>query len=99
VVGSSEEQIVERPCCNGADFYALNNYDFAYFADAQGTDGNNTVFYVGEQTAATSIIDMFDDAGSAIISEPLEQGSTGGAGKFMLWVSDEGCAYIGGCTP
>jgi hypothetical protein len=103
VVGSSEEQIVERPCCvevSGVYYpYALNNYDYAYFADASGTDGHGTIFYVGEQTTSTYLIDMLDDAGTDVISEPLEQGSSGNAGKYMLWMSDEGCAYTGGCTP
>jgi len=103
VVGSSEEQIVERPCCvvvNNEEFpYALNNYDYDYIASALGTDGKGTEFYVGEQTTATYLLDMYDDAGTTLISEPVEQGSTGNAGKFLLWVSDEGCAYSGGCTP
>lgn len=99
LVGSSEEQIVERPCCNGSVFYALNNYDYDYFADALGTDGKGTLFFVGEQTVATSLIEMFDDSGANVISAPEEQGSTGNAGKYMLWMTDEGCAYSGGCTP
>jgi hypothetical protein len=99
VIGNSEEQVVERPCCNGSDFYALNNYDYDYFADALGEDAHGTIFYVGEQTTATLLVDMYDDLGTQIISEPLEQGSAGNAGKYMLWVSDEGCAYSGGCTP
>ena len=99
VIGNSEEQIVERPCCNGSDFYALNNYDYEYFAGALGKDVHGTQFTVGEQTVPTFLINMYNDAGTQIISEPIEQGSTGNAGKFMLWVSDEGCAYSGGCAP
>ncbi len=103
VVGNSEEQVVERPCCvtvSGVEQpYALNNYDFDYFADAIGTDGHGTVFYVGEQSTATYLVNMYDDGGTQIISEPVEQGTAGNAGKYMLWVSDEGCAYSGGCTP
>jgi hypothetical protein len=99
VIGNSEEQIVERPCCNGSDFYALNNYDYEYFAGALGKDVHGTQFTVGAQTVPTFLINMYNDAGTQIISEPIEQGSTGNAGKFMLWVSDEGCAYSGGCAP
>jgi Peptidase A4 family len=103
LVGSSEEQIVERPCCTTAGsstvFYALNNYDYAYFADAFGNNNAGIVYFVGEQTASTSLLDMYDDAGDQIISEPLEQGSTGNAGKYMLSTTDSGCAYSGGCTP
>jgi len=103
VIGNSEEQVVERPCCvvvNGIDEpYALNNYDYAYLAEAEGTDGHGTVFYVGEQTTSTYVINMYDDGITQIISEPIELGSAGNAGKYMLWVSDEGCAYSGGCTP
>lgn len=99
VIGNSEEQVVERPCCNGNDFYALNNYDYEYFAGALGTDVHGTEFTVGEQTVATFLVDMYNDGGTQIISEPIEQGSTGNAGKLMLWMSDEGCAYSGGCAP
>lgn len=99
VVGSSEEQIVERPCCNGSDLYALNNYDYGYFAGAYGYDVHGTLFYAGEQTATTYLLDMYDDAGTEIISEVIEQGSLGNAGKYMLWFSDAECAYSGGCTP
>jgi hypothetical protein len=99
VIGNSEEQVVERPCCNGSDFYALNHYNYEFFADAQGLDGHGTSFYVGEQSVTTYSLQMYNDAGTQIISEPLEEGSVGTAGKYMLFMSDEGCAYSGGCTP
>lgn len=99
LIGNSEEQVVERPCCNGSNFYALNNYNYEWFGDAAGKDGHGTQFYIGEQTTLTYNVQMYNDAGTAIISEAVEQGSTGNAGKYTALFSDEGCAYSGGCTP
>lgn len=100
LVGSSEEQIVERPCCVSADvLYALNHYNYEWFSEAYGSDSHGTQFYVGEQSPATQIVTMYDDSGTIIISEVLEQGSAGNAGKYSVFFSDDGCAYTGGCTP
>lgn len=100
VIGSSEEQIVETPCCYNDGFYPMNNYNYGYFADAYGEDAKGTVFYVGEQTSATYLITLLGPGSDGALSGPIEQGSTGTAGKFMLWMSDEGCAYdfSSGCT-
>ena len=99
LIGDSEEQVVERPCCNGNVFYALNHYNYEWFSDALGYDGHDTQFFVGSQAVATQIVTMYDDAGTGVISEVLEQGSAGNAGKYSVFFSDEGCAYSGGCTP
>jgi len=99
VIGNSEEQVVERPCCNGSNFYALDHYNYEWFSDALGSDGHGTVFYGGEQTASTFLLQMYEDSGTSIISEVVEQGSAGSAGKYSLFFSDEGCTVSGGCTP
>jgi hypothetical protein len=103
LIGNSEEQVVERPCCTTAGDtevdYALNHYNYEWFSDANGTDGKGTAFYAGEQTTLTYIITMYDDSGTIPISYVDEQGTAGNAGKYSLFFSDENCAYSGGCTP
>jgi hypothetical protein len=99
VIGNSEEQVIERPCCNGSNYYALNNYNYGWFSETFGFDGHGTEFYAGSQATTTYNVQMYNDAGSQVISEVLLQGSVGNAGKFTLFFSDEGCAYTGGCVP
>ena len=103
LIGNSEEQVVERPCCvtvgSSEDDYALNHYNYEWFGDAQGEDGHETAFYAGEQTTSTYLLTMYDDSGTIAISYVEEQGSAGNAGKYSLMFSDENCAYTGGCTP
>jgi peptidase A4-like protein len=98
VVGSSAEQIVERPCCNGNNLYPLANYIFEWFDDAVAFDVAGTAFYPGSAAASTAIITMLADDGSAI-STPLFYGTAGNQGRYSIWMEDEGCAYSGGCTP
>jgi len=103
VIGNSEEQVVERPCCidvGGSEFpYPLNNYNYEFLAEAGGYNGHGTLFFAGMQTAATYVITMYDDAADQQISSVAEQGSAGTAGRFSLFLSDLNCAYTGGCVP
>jgi hypothetical protein len=99
LVGGSEEQIVERPCCNGDGYpLALTNYIYDFFSYSFGYNGKGTQFYAGQQTAATAIITMVDDGNTQDISR-VGQGSQGEQGKYSLWFFDENCAQSGGCTP
>lgn len=97
-MGSSAEYIVERPCCNGSNFYPLGNYVWEFWDDSFAYDVAGTLFYPGNAGAATAIITMLADDGSAI-SYPVFYGTAGNQGKYSIWLADEGCAYSGGCTP
>jgi hypothetical protein len=100
LVGSSAEYIVERPCCNGSgDPLPLNNYIYEFFDYSFAYDVAGTLFYPGNTAAATYIATMCDDACDQDISYPFFYGTAGNQGKYSLWVSDENCAYSGGCTP
>jgi hypothetical protein len=98
VVGSSAEYIVERPCCNGSNYYPLGNYVWEFFDDSFAYDVAGSLFYPGNAAASTAVITMLADDGSAI-SYPVFYGSAGNQGKYSIWLADENCAYSGGCTP
>lgn len=98
VVGNSLEWIVERPGTSSG-FTALANYIGEFPTDDYGFDPHGTQFDSGSQTLTTYVISMLNDAGNQDISAVIQQGSTGGAGKFNLSLASEGCAYSGGCTP
>jgi len=99
VVGSSAEQIVERPCCNGSNLYPLANYIFEWFDDAFAINTSGHTFYPGSTSPTTGIITMLADDNSTPISTPLFYGTAGNQGKYSIWMEDENCAYSGGCTP
>jgi Peptidase A4 family len=100
VVGSSAEYIVERPCCNGSgDPLPLNNYIWDFFDDSFAYDGAGKLFYPGSTTASTYLISMCDDACDQDISTPEGYGTAGFQGRYSIWMTDENCAYSGGCTP
>jgi len=99
VVGSSAEYIVERPCCNGNNFYPLANYVWEFFDDSFAYDVYGTLFYPGSTSANTAIITMLADDGVTPISYPLFYGTAGNQGRYSIWMTDANCAYSGGCTP
>jgi hypothetical protein len=98
LVGSSAEYIVERPCCNGSNYFPLGNYVYEFFDYSFAYDGAGALFYPGSASAKTAIITMLADDGSNI-SYPFFYGTAGNQGRYSIWMSDEGCAYSGGCTP
>jgi Peptidase A4 family len=101
LVGSSVEQIVERPgfdCDKNSCLTALSNYIDEFVVDASGLNGRGTSYYPGSQTAGTWIVDMIDDGATQIISAVDGQGNHGIQGLESLWLESEGCAYTGGCT-
>ena len=98
LVGSSEEQIVERPGAGGG-LTALANYIVQFMGGTYGYDGRGTQFYAGLQNPATAIISMLDDDATELISWVPLQGTAGSAGKYSLTLQSTGCAYVGGCTP
>jgi len=99
LVGSSAEYVVERPCCNGSNYYPLGNYVYEFFDDSYAYDANDTLFYPGSTSAATYIMTMVADDGATPISYPVFYGTTGNQGRYSLWLADENCAFSGGCTP
>jgi len=99
LVGSSAEYIVERPCCNGSNYYPLANYVWEFFDDSFAYDGAGTLFYPGNAGTSTAIFTMYADNGSTPISFPDFYGTAGNQGRYSIWLADENCAYSGGCTP
>ena len=102
LVGSSVEQIVERPgfeCDKNSCLAALSNYIDEFVVDAFALNGRGTTYYPGSQTTGTWIVDMIDDGATQIISSVDGQGKNGIQGLESLWLESEGCAYTGGCTP
>jgi|HubBroStandDraft_1064217.scaffolds.fasta_scaffold00831_19 hypothetical protein len=99
LVGNSAEYIVERPCCNGDNFFPLGNYVWEFFNDSFAYDGNGTLFYPGSAATSTYIITMCDDGCGENISAPEGYGTAGFQGRYSIWMTDENCAYSGGCTP
>jgi hypothetical protein len=98
LVGSSEEQVMERPCCDTRGYpLALTNYLAQSLAFTVGYDGHGTQFFAGSQNAATGVIDMIDDDANQIISAVIGQGSTGFQGKYSLFLESANCTYSGGC--
>lgn len=94
LVGSSVEQIVERPCCD-ADGYPLalaNYFPGDFFTAAAALDGAGTLFVPGQQDPATAVIDMVDDGVSQEISTVKQVGA-----RSLLFQSVN-CAFIGGCV-
>jgi hypothetical protein len=98
LVGSSAEYIVERPCCNGSNYFPLGNYVYEFFDYSFAYDGAGALFYPGSTSAKTAIITMLGDDGSNI-SYPYFYGTAGNQGRYSIWMADTGCAYSGGCTP
>jgi Peptidase A4 family len=99
VVGSSAEYIVERPCCNGDNYYPLGNYVYEFFDYSFAYDGKGTLFFPGNTAAATAIVTMLADDDATEISRPFWYGTSGNQGKYSIWMADENCAESGGCTP
>lgn len=99
LVGSSAEQIVERPCCDNDGFpLALTNYIANSFDYAWATNGKGDTFGPGQQNAATGVVYMVDD--DADLNHPISvvnQGSTGFQGLYSLFFESDNCAYQGGC--
>jgi len=99
VVGNVAEYIVERPCCNGDNFYPLANYVYEFFDYSFAYDVAGTQFYPGNAGTHTAIFTMYADNGETPISRPFWYGTAGNQGKYSIWMADENCAYSGGCTP
>jgi len=98
LVGSSAEQVVERPCCDpDGSVLALTNYIANSFDYAWATNGKAQVYGPGQQNAATAVIDMVDDGVTQTIST-VNQGSAGFQGYYSLFFESENCAYEGGCV-
>lgn len=99
LVGNVAEYIVERPCCNGGNYFPLGNYVYEFFNYSFAYDGAGTLFYPGNAGAATAIFTMYADDGATPISYPFMYGTAGNQGRYSIFMSDENCAYSGGCTP
>jgi Peptidase A4 family len=99
LVGSSAEQIVERPCCDNDGYpLALTNFIANSFDYAWAANGKGDIFGPGQQNAATGVIEMVDD--DADLNNPIaivNQGSAGFQGLYSLFFESANCAYQGGC--
>ncbi|MGH6850200.1 MAG: G1 family glutamic endopeptidase, partial [Methylocella sp.] len=94
LVGNSAEYVVERPCCNGANFYALANYISDFWASNYAYTNAGKLRTPGQTGPHTAIMTMVADDGVTAISYPAEVGP-----PYQIWFADENCAYTGGCTP
>ena len=94
LVGNSAEYIVERPCCNGPNFYPLANYISDFWASNYAYTNAGTLRTPGQTNSKTSLITMVADDGVTAISYTPEIGP-----PYQIWFSDANCAYTGGCTP
>jgi hypothetical protein len=98
LVGSSAEQIVERPCCNNDGYpLALTNYLADSFDYAWAVNGNGFIYGPGQQNAATAVLSMVDDGDTQTISI-VNQGSAGFQGLYSLFFESDNCANEGGCV-
>jgi len=99
LIGNSAEYVVERPCCQGTNFYPLANYVLDFWAGSyavnfnQYNNGTAPTFYPGSTAATNYLIDMIDDKDTQVISAPTAQG------KYGILFDASGCATSGGCTP
>jgi hypothetical protein len=93
LVGNSAEYIVERPCCNGSNYYALANYVQDFWAGNYAYTGAYVLHYPGQTGSTTALITMFSDNNIPISYTP-EIGL-----NYQIWFNDENCAQVGGCTP
>jgi Peptidase A4 family len=95
LVGSSAEYIVERPYGSGSGlgYYPLANYISNFWASSYAYTTSATLRTPGQTNTKTSLITMVADDGTPI-SYPAEVGP-----PYQIWLSDENCAYSGGCTP
>jgi len=94
LVGSSVEEIVERPCCD-ADGYPLalaNYFPGEFFTAAAALDGAGKLFVPGQQDPATAVIDMVDDGVTQEISTVKQ------VGLQSLLFQNANCSFIGGCV-
>ena len=99
VIGDSAEAVVERPCCRGPNNYPLANYVTNFWYPSQAYNGHNTLFYPGNQTPSTVLVNMVDDADDQVISYPTAGTAGLNEGKFGITFFDENCAKYNGCTP
>jgi Peptidase A4 family len=97
LVGSSAEQVVERPCCDSDGYpVALTNFIADSFDYAWATNGKGETYGPGQQNSSTQVIGMVDDGATQTIST-VNQGSAGFQGYYSLFFETDNCAYDGGC--
>jgi len=96
LAGNEAEYIVERPGGDGCPtcLYPLANYVWSFWDFARAKTFNGIYYYPGSTNTGTFDVSMTDDSGANIISVPNID-----KGLQNLFVSDQGCAYEGGCTP
>jgi hypothetical protein len=99
LVGNEAEYIVERPAvgCNTC-YTPLANYIWSLWDFARSKTFSKVYHYPGSSSSSTFVISMTDDAGDQIISAPTV-GTAGTLGLEGMFVQDEHCARVGGCTP
>jgi Peptidase A4 family len=97
LVGNEAEYVVERPAGDSntpTKLYPLANYIWSFWAFADSEDFTGTKHYPGGTSSETFQLSMTDDSGGSVISFP-----TLNAGQQNMFVQDENCAFVGGCTP
>ncbi len=100
LVGNEAEYIVERPFGDSTPtgFYPLANYIWSFWDYARAKTFAGKYYYPGSTAASTYDVSMTDDGGDQTISVPTV-GTSGTLGSEGMFVKDENCAQLGGCTP
>lgn len=101
LVGNNVEFIVERPygdsnTPNG--YYPLANYIWSFWDFARSKTFNKVYHYPGTSSSSNWVVSMTDDAVDQTISAPTV-GTSGTLGLEGMFVQDENCAQVYGCTP
>jgi hypothetical protein len=96
LVGNEAEYIVERPSGDSNtpnNYYPLANYVWSFWAYAKSQDFTGAYHYPSDSDSGTIRLSMTDDSGKTIISKPdLINGQ-------QMFLQDENCALMKGCTP
>jgi len=97
LAGNEAEYIVERPLGDSntpTGYYPLANYVWSFWDFSRSKTFGGTYYYPGSTNTGTFDISMTNDSGTQVISVPNID-----KGLQNLFVSDENCAYLGGCAP
>jgi hypothetical protein len=102
LIGNSAEYIVERVCCDSANYpTALANYLISPAWEQYNHNGNGVVSFTGNTAATTLWVSMLNDPGTEYISAPYAVGVKSAystPAEAVTVFQSENCAYSGGCV-